>query len=588
MATLEQLQSALVKADAAGDADAARAFAGEIRRMRSPVQGAPEQPPKDEFGAQLKREIYTSAPFALARGAKDIVDTGAEFLAKGYDKLTGADSPTLSTLITGEKKGEGARVSAMNEAGKKDFADNTTGSYVAPVARVVGNALATAPAVSALGAGAGAAGLTRLGNSITSGGMSIGKTTGNRLLDLVTRTAGGAVTGGVSAGLVNPDDAGLGAVLGGALPGVTSAIGAAGRGIGSLLRPDDALRPLAQTAVQKYGIPLAASDMSGNGLTRATRSVLDDTIGVGHRGVKQTAAKQAAFNKAVGGTFGAEADRLTPEVMDAAKKRMGGEFDRIWNQNTLRVDPQLVESLQGLKANAAKLPQGDSNRLTSEIDDLFSKMVPNANGELTIPGDVANRFQSYLGKQVNSAQSFLKDDLGTMRKALIASFNNSIDPADATALTKNRTQYKAFKTVEDMMTGAELGVAGRTAGDVPAGMLPQAVRKSYSDPTGTPLAELSQIGSQFVADRVARTGGSNRAMVQNSLLGGAVSLGAYTNPASLAALPVAAGLNELLSNPRIGRALLADPASKNELMKLLSSPEGKSLLTRMTGASSAQ
>lgn len=542
----------------------------------------------DSFGQQLKREIYTSAPFAMARGAKDIVDTGAEFLAKGYDKMTGADAPTLSTLITGEKTGEAARVRAMNEAGKQDFADNTKGSYVAPVARVAGNALATAPVVSALGAGAGAAGLSRLGNAINSGGMSIGKTTGNRLLDMLTRMGGGAITGGVSAGLVNPDDAGLGAVLGGALPGVTAAVGAAGRGIGSLVRPDAALRPLAQTAVNKYGIPLSASDMSGNGITRAARSVLDDTIGVGYRGGQQTAAKQSAFNKAVGGTFGAEADSLTPEVMDAAKKRMGGEFDRIWNQNTLRVDPALVNSLETLKANAAKLPQGDSNRLTSEIDDLFSKMVPDANGELTIPGDVANRFQSYLGKQVNSAQSFLKDDLGTMRKALIASFNNSIDPADATALTKNRTQYKAFKTVEDMMTGAELGVAGRTAGDVPAGMLPQAVRKSYSDPTGTPLAELSQIGSQFVADRVARTGGSNRAMVQNTLLGGAVGVGAFTNPASLAALPVAAGLNELLSNPRIGRALLNDPASKNELMKLLSSPEGMSMLTRLTGASSAQ
>lgn len=523
---------------------------------------------RSALGDQIKREVYTSVPFALARGLKDIVDTGAQGVASLF--------------------GQGDEVRAMNEAGKQDFADTTKGSYVAPVARVVGNAVATAPFVSALGAGAGAAGLTRFGNAISSGGMSIGKATGNRLLDMLTRAGGGAVTGGVSAGLVNPDDAGVGALLGGALPGVTAAAGTVGRGIGSLMRPDDSLRPLAQAAVNKYGIPLAASDMSGNGITRAARSVLDDTIGVGYRGVKQNAAKQSAFNKAVGRTFGAEADSLTPEVMDAAKKRMGNEFDRIWNQNTLRVDPDLVDALQGLRVNAAKLPQGDSNRLTSEIDDLFSKMVPDANGELTIPGDVANRFQSYLGKQVNSAQSFLKDDLGTMRKALIASFNNSIDPSDAAALTKNRAQYKAFKTVEPLMTGAELGVAGRTVGDVPAGMLPQAVRKSYSDPTGTPLAELSQIGSQFVADRVARTGGSNRAMVQNTLLGGAVGVGAFTNPASLAALPVAAGLNELLSNPAVGRALLRDPGTKNELMRLLSSPEGMSLLTRMGGASTAQ
>jgi hypothetical protein len=530
--------------------------------------------PKNEGREQLKREVYTSLPASMARGVKDVIDTGAEFASGLFDRVAGTN--------------ESERVKTMNETGKADFDQTTKGSYVAPVGRVAGNIIGTAPVISAAGAGVTAAGLPRLGSAINTGGMSIGKTTGNRLLDMLTRVGGGAGTGYASAGLVNPEDANTGAVLGGALPVVTKALGATGNLLGSLFRPDENIRPLAKMAVEKYGIPLSMSDMSGNGLTRATRSVLDDSIGVGYRGGLQKEAKQSAFNKAVGGTFGAEGDRLTPDVMDAAKKRMGGEFDRIWNQNTLRVDPQLVESLQALKVNAAKLPQGESNRLTSEIDDLFTKMVPDANGELTIPGDVANRFQSYLGKQTNSAQSFLRDDLGAMRKALISSFNRSIDPSDATALTKNRTQYKAFKTVEDMMTGAELGIAGRTAGDVPAGMLPQAVRKSYSDPTGTPLADLSQIGSQFVADRVARTGGSNRAMVQNTLLGGAVGVGAFTNPASLAAIPVATGINELLSNPAIGRALLADPGSKNELMRLLSSPEGMSLLNRISGAASAQ
>jgi hypothetical protein len=33
------------------------------------------------------RELQRSPPMALARGLKDIVDTGAELLASGYDKL---------------------------------------------------------------------------------------------------------------------------------------------------------------------------------------------------------------------------------------------------------------------------------------------------------------------------------------------------------------------------------------------------------------------------------------------------------------------------------------------------------------------
>lgn len=543
-------------------------------RSIPPEWEAPQQPQQPSVGDMWKREIYSSVPGAFARGLKDIVDTGAELASGAYDKLTGSN--------------ESQRVRAENTAGKDDFAQATQGSIVAPVSRVVGNVVGTAPAVGFMGAGATAAGLPRLGNAIASGGMSLGGQGGNFFTNLLARLAGGGISGYTTAGLVNPDDANQGALIGMAMPVGVKALGTTGKALGSVLRPDPVLKPLAQKAVNEYGIPLSASDITGNNLTKAARTVLDDAIGVGYRGGQQTAAKQSAFNRAVGKTFGADADSLTPEVLDAAKKRMGGEFDRIWNKNALQVDPQLVETLEGLRANAAKLPSGESNRLMSEIDDVFSRMKPNENGELFIPGDVANRFQSYLGRQVKSAQSFLKDDLGTLRQSIISAFNRGISADDVAALSKNRSQYKAFKTVEPLLTGAELGVAGRQTGNVPAALLPNAVRQSYTNPTGTPLADLSQIGSQFIADRVARTGGSNRAMVQNTLLGGAVGVGAFTNPASLAALPVATGLNELLSNPAVGRALLREPAAQNELMRLLSDPQTANALARFSSASTAQ
>ena len=45
MATIEQLSAALIKADAAGNVDDARAFAAEIRKMQAaPVEAAPAEP----------------------------------------------------------------------------------------------------------------------------------------------------------------------------------------------------------------------------------------------------------------------------------------------------------------------------------------------------------------------------------------------------------------------------------------------------------------------------------------------------------------------------------------------------------------
>lgn len=59
-------------------------------------------------------------------------------------------------------------------------------------------------------------------DAVRSGGMTAGGA------GLATRTAGGAITGAASTALVNPDDAGTGALIGGAVPGVVQGVAAAG------------------------------------------------------------------------------------------------------------------------------------------------------------------------------------------------------------------------------------------------------------------------------------------------------------------------------------------------------------------------
>lgn len=108
------------------------------------------------------------------------------------------------------------------------------------------------------------------------------------------------------------------------------------------------------------------------------------------------------------------------------------------------------------------------------------------------------------------------------------------------------------------MQKAEAGTAGRTVGDVPAALLPEAVRSSYkAGIASSPFADLSQIGSQFVADRVARTGGSGRAMIQNSALGTGLMLGGWSNPMlPIVGIPSAAAMETALSSPALARMLV--------------------------------
>lgn len=98
-----------------------------------------------------------------------------------------------------------------------------TGGAIANTVGRVAPAVANAPILTA----------------IRSSGMTTGlnpATTGQRAADMGGRMLAGAVTGGASAGLVNPEDAATGAMFGGALPAAAKAAGWAGQKIAQGVR----------------------------------------------------------------------------------------------------------------------------------------------------------------------------------------------------------------------------------------------------------------------------------------------------------------------------------------------------------------
>lgn len=89
MATLEQLSSALVKADAAGNADDAHAIASEIRRMRQDATTAKAAPaaeahdPTGSFGENLLAGVG-KAFVDTGRGLKQLIDIPAAALERTF------------------------------------------------------------------------------------------------------------------------------------------------------------------------------------------------------------------------------------------------------------------------------------------------------------------------------------------------------------------------------------------------------------------------------------------------------------------------------------------------------------------------
>lgn len=106
--------------------------------------------------------------------------------------------------------------------------------------KIAGEIAGTAGVGPALAVGArGAGAAPSLVNALSTGGINVAGKTG--LSGLLMRAGGGAVTGGAAAGLVNPEEADVGAIFGGAFPVAakvgSQAAGSTWRGAKSLVEP---------------------------------------------------------------------------------------------------------------------------------------------------------------------------------------------------------------------------------------------------------------------------------------------------------------------------------------------------------------
>lgn len=106
--------------------------------------------------------------------------------------------------------------------------------------KLTGEIAGTAGVPGVLAKGATAIGAApKVINALASGGFKIGGAPASSRLEALTnavlRTGGGAAVGATSAGLVNPEDAATGAVIGSALPGAAKVAGETGKAIKSVI-----------------------------------------------------------------------------------------------------------------------------------------------------------------------------------------------------------------------------------------------------------------------------------------------------------------------------------------------------------------
>lgn len=410
--------------------------------------------------------------------------------------------------------------------------------------------------------------------------------------------------------------AGLGAAIGGAVvPKVLSAVGsgvkASLKGLAGNITPE----ALALAARAKdLGIDVNMAQLGDSKFLKTLASSIEQMPFTG--GSKAAAIQRSSYTNAVGKTFGADVEKVTPEVYSFHRTRLGNQFDELAARNNLNVTPELRTKLGGIVEQASATGSDDTIRAVQNILGRVSEQAETHGGEVpaqmsklldqagnpiekvaasstpassTLPGAAYSSLDSELSNIIKSGGEkglYAK----RMQTAIREAMDESISTADKAAWTETRNQYKNLKAVRNIIA--------RDGGDgnIPPSQLMNALNSTEAGKEamamgnrGT-LGELGQIGKQFVRDSVPNSGTAQRAMAMGLIGGGGYAFGA--DPMTIAGMMAGGAtagrlLNKVMSSPKAIEALSKQGISLKDLAKLPPSRLNE-ILGGLQGISSAE
>lgn len=372
-------------------------------------------------------------------------------------------------------------------------------------------------------------------DAIGTAGFKAGGATG--LPGVGVRAVGGAVTGGASAGLVNPQDAGAGAAIGGALPGVAAGAGKIGQKIGGALRQSVTPEVAAlATRAKELGIDIPADRLVNSRPLNAVAAGLNYTPFSGRAATEAKMGEQ--LNQAASRLMGEN----TPNINQALRKagdKLGAAFDDTLRNNGVALDKELLERATEV-VNRARNELGDD--AFRAIDYKFRQLMEKgASG--TIDGQAAYVIKRDLDRigRGNSPNAYHALEL---KGALMDALNRSLGPEKAAGFAKVREQYSNMLALEKL---AKNGVEGEIS---------VARLANLTNINNKPLQELADIAAQFVKAREGQHGAAQRALV-------GIGAGTIGGPAALAGgIAAGRGMNTLLNSNAIKDVMLGVPRAQ--------------------------
>lgn len=423
----------------------------------------------------------------MRQGFGDVIATGATPFLAVKDKL---QPKGLANLITNPNN-----LSSAERFRQDMYRRNTEGIDPNDPAFKLGrfgtNVIATLPVGGALGAGVKALGATKLGTAIGTGGLTsiteAGAPLTQRVLDLGTRTLGGAINAGVTAGAVDPENTMQAAGIGAALPAVVGAVKfpikfameasgpmretwrtARGREMFKnwLGGKQAEVGRTINTAAGDYlpGSPMTTADLLAAANVGKTNKIGSGLVGLEDylqnvpeagisdvaKGIKAT--QQAGREQAIGSIAG------TPVLRDAAERARRAITAPMREETFARADvgeqiPKVLNPLKAANEAAATEAVGDVRRFTAagerakDLSKTWTSSVDKAEGvvrrpiQYTYPGQLAGKAEEVA--QGAADQSLVSGNLAKVNQAQLENLRAlGIKPIDLNGFISKIEQLK--------------------------------------------------------------------------------------------------------------------------------------------------
>lgn len=548
MATIQQLEEGIRRADAAGDTNGVRVLGQQLMAMRQQPVAKPTRP---------------SVATTTARGIANGVTAGfMDKIAAGLDSVIPLDkltNPNVKSIWETGDLGSAYRNNLALQRG--ETAANRTAHPAANIAGEVGGAVVSP--VNKVAAPLQALGMTgrlaRVAATVApdaaygllyGAGQSDASTYGGQAKDAL-KSAAGSVAGGIAGrGVVKAASRVISPLL--ARGVVTAAPGSykaatqllANEGVD--IMPGQALGPGFKRTEEK----LMSAPLLGDAITRRSGQQMNQF---------QTAALNRAL-KPLGETM--PAGKTGTEAMGHAQQVFNDAYDKARAGLVFQTSPEFGNNLADLMDRAQNSPLLSADhvaRLQKVVSDLQTRRIaPNG----TMSGDVLKRTLSSLksdaAKLSSGNNSADNQALGGFMHELVdhideaARTNPASDPA-AVKLMDNADQgYAILTRLENAakMRGGEAGAFSPAQLDAAVQRADKTARNRAYSRGDALLQDLATAGKQVLAPKVPNSGTTDRAMLlhmlgRGALNAGTIGTGAAFSPLSLLA-PAAASTPYLI------------------------------------------